>query len=107
MNTNKKYLQNIADRMLDYDAVRNEVSAYILEKNIESLDLMTDLLISGFLWKANLRDEVLTEADIEIFLGNDEEIEYEDNLEYILEEDWTRYSLEELLDIVCEKSDYC
>lgn len=108
MSEGKEFLNEIKERMLDYDDTRNDVMTFIFENKIQDLELMTDLFISGFLWKASVRDEVLTESDIELLLGNEfDDIDFNEDLEYILEEDWSKLDLEQLLVTVCAKSDEC
>lgn len=107
MTTGKEYLDSIIQRMIDFDNTRNDVTNFILENQIKNLDLMTDLFISGFLYKAHLRGETLTESDIEILLGNEESYDYDEDLEFILDEDWSHLTINEVLTTVCEKSDYC
>lgn len=98
------YLQNIADRMIAYDGIREYVSEFAAEKEIDDEDLALSLLIVGFLWEAKKRDEVLREEDLNLLLGVEEDDEYtygdsDHNLRYYLDDDQGDLELDELLDL--------
>lgn len=95
------YLEKLALRNLAYEDIRTKVIDYCIENKIEDHDLMSDLFIIGFLFEARKQNEILTEQDIIILLGEDDnEDEDSDNLHttYVLDDDDSNKSLQELLD---------
>jgi len=100
---NIDYLNSISERMLAYDEIRGDVFSYILENRITDNDLVTDLFIIGFLYKAHRRTEIITEEELAILLGdpNDQDGVYTKN-EIYLSDDKTELSFGELLDYTVE-----
>lgn len=68
---NKKYIENIQERMVSYNQIREEAIGYIIENGIKNSELATHLLVIAHLWLANRRGEVLTEQDINMFLNSE------------------------------------
>lgn len=95
------YLKSIQERMLDYDDTRSDVLGYILENEIKDGELATHLFIMGFLLKAAHREEELSEQELNMLLGSDEETEYTFDLSktFMLDESQTDLELDELLDL--------
>ena len=68
---NKEYIENIQERMIAYNEIREEAIGFILENGIKNTELATHLLVIAHLWLANRRDETLTEQDINMFLNSE------------------------------------
>ena len=99
---NLDYLNSISERVLAYDDIRAEVVQFLLDNKIRDVDLATDLFVMGFLWLASQRDETLTDDDLIMFLdgGDDiEPIEFNEQKEYILEDDQANMELIDLLEV--------
>lgn len=99
---NLDYLNSISDRVIAYDDVRAQVVEFLLNNKISDVDLATDLFIMGFLWEAHHREETLTDDDLIMFLDGDDDlepIEYNDQKEYILEDDQAEMDLVDLLEL--------
>lgn len=98
---NIDYLKQIQERTIAYDDVRADVLDYVLENQIKNSDLATNLFIMGFLYEAHCRNELLTDQDINLFLGITEDIGMNsDELKtYKLDETQTDLDLYELLDL--------
>lgn len=98
---NVDYLNSISERVLAYDDIRAEVVQFLLDNKVSDIDIATDLFVMGFLWLANKRDETLTDDDLIMFLdgGDDiEPIEFNEQKEYILEDDQAEMDLIDLLE---------
>jgi hypothetical protein len=100
---NIDYLNRIAERMTEYDNVRGEVVSYILQNSIKDIALCTDLFIIGFLYKAYHRNEVITEEELAVLLGdsNDQDETFSKNA-IVLSEEKSELSFGELLDSTVE-----
>lgn len=99
---NLDYLNSISDRVVAYDEVRAQVVEFLLNNKVSDIDLATDLFVMGFLWEAHRRDETLTDDDLLMFLDSDEDlepVEYNDQKEYILEDDQAAMELIDLLEL--------
>lgn len=96
------YLKSIQERMLDYDDTRSDVLGYILENEIKDGELATHLFIMGFLLKASYREEELSEQELNMLLGSDEESEYvfDSDKTFMLDESQCNLDLDELLDLI-------
>lgn len=96
-----EYLNGIQERMIAYDDVRSDVLDYVLTNEIQNGELATHLFIMGFLLEAHHRGEELTEQEVNMFLGTDEEFDYfyDTNKTFILDESQCDLNLEELLDL--------
>jgi len=93
------YLAGIGERMVAYDVIRSTIAEYVLENDIDDLDLATDLFVVGFIWEAAQRGEVLLESELTMLLGADENFDEDQEFNtYILDDDNIDLSLEELLD---------
>lgn len=96
---NREYIENIQERMLAYNDVREEAIAFIIENSIKNTDLVTHLLVISHLWLANRRSETLTEQEINIFLNSEPNIVDIKHHEFIhLSDDDTDMDLYELLE---------
>lgn len=102
-----EYLDNIGERMEAYDEVRNKILSYIIKNKLQDSDLCTDLFCIGFLHEAFRRDEVLTELDLAMFLGvedDDEFIESTNSMQFLtLGDEYQELTLLELLDVIATK----
>jgi len=98
---NIDYLKQIQERMIAYDSVRAEVLDYVLEHQIKNGELATNLFIMGFLHEAHHREEMLTDRDINLFLGISEDIDLSesDPVTYTLEPKQSELELYDLLDL--------
>lgn len=97
---NLEYLNSISDRVVAYDDVRAQVIEFLLNNKVSDVDLATDLFVMGFLWEAHHREETLTDDDLIMFLDGDDDldpIDFNDQKEYILEEDQAEMDLIDLL----------
>lgn len=99
-----EYLNGIQERMIAYDDVRADVLDYVLTNEVKNSELITHLFIMGFLLEAHCRGEELSEQELNMFLGVDEELDYfyDVNKIYILDESQSDLELEELLDLTVE-----
>lgn len=96
---NREYIENIQERMISYNDVREEAIAFIIENNIKNTDLVTHLLVIAHLWLANRREETLTEQEINIFLNSEPSIIDIKHHEFIqLSDEDTDMDLYELLE---------
>jgi hypothetical protein len=95
------YLKQIQERTLAYDDVRADVLEYVIENRIQNSELTTNLFIMGLLHEANCRNELLTDTDINLFLGIAEDIGNRSvqPVTYKLEQSQTGLDLFELLDL--------
>lgn len=100
---NIDYLNRIAERMAAYDNVRGNVVSYILQNSIKDIALCTDLFIVAFLYKAHQRNEVITEEELAVLLGdgNDQDETFSKNV-IVLSDEKTELSFGELLDYTVE-----
>ena len=97
---NLDYLNSISNRVIAYDEIRAQVIEFLLNNKVSDVDLATDLFVMGFLWEAHQREETLTDDDLIMFLDGDEDIDpidFNDQKEYILEEDQAEMDLIDLL----------
>lgn len=97
---NLDYLNSISDRVIAYDEIRAQVVEFLLNNKVSDVDLATDLFVMGFLWEAHQREETLTDDDLIMLLDGDEDIDpidFNDQKEYILEEDQAEMDLIDLL----------
>lgn len=96
---NKEYIENIQERMIAYNQVREEAIGYILENGIKNTELATHLLVIAHLWLANRRDETLTEQDINMFLNSETHFfDIEQKEEVYLSEDDVEMDIYELFE---------
>jgi hypothetical protein len=102
-----EYLDNIGERMEAYDEVRSKILKYIIKHKLQDSELCTDLFCMGFLHEAFRRDEVLTEMDLAMFLGVDDDDEFISSVDHVqfltLGDEYQELSLSELLDVVTTK----
>ena len=99
---NLDYLNSIAERISGYYHVRSHVLEYILDNQIKDIELVTNLFITGFLWHASQREEILTTEELVMFLGAEESYISTDDLEpesFILDEEESKLELEDLLEL--------
>ena len=98
------YLKNIQERMIAYDNIRSDVLEYVLTNEIKDGELVTHLFIMGFLLEAHHRGEELSEQELNMFLGVDEETDniFDVNRTYILDESQSDLDLIDLLDLTVE-----
>lgn len=105
---NLDYLEGIKNKVIEYDDIRSDVLGYVLENEINDLDLVTDLFVIGFLWQAHRRKEILTDEDIIMMLDSEEDIgsaDLEEYRAYFLDETHHNLTLEELLDLTVESNE--
>lgn len=98
---NKEYLARIQERAIAYDNTRAEVLEYVLLNRIKNNRLITNLFIIGFLHEANFRNEILSEQDLNILLGIDDDDDnfiYNEENTYFLEKSQKNLTLQELLE---------
>ena len=100
-----EYLKGIADRMFAYDSIREYVLDFITDRGILDEDITLGLLVIGFLWEAEQRDEVLTEDEVNLLLGVEEDEEWslddmDPGITFQLDDDRADLKLDELLDLV-------
>lgn len=104
------YLESIRDRNLAYEEIRTSVINYLITNDISDYSITTDLFIVAFLFEARQRNETLTEKDICILLGEDDE-EFESNTylcdTFVLDEYHADMSLTEVLDLTLSKNTQC
>ena len=98
------YLKALADRAIAYDGIREYVLDFITDRNIFDEDTTLGLLVIGFLWEADKRHEVLTEDEVNLLLGVEEDEEFtlddmEPNVRFELDSDRADLKLNELLDL--------
>ena len=99
------YLKGIADRMFAYDSIREYVLDFITDRGILDEDITLGLLVIGFLWEAEQRHEVLTEDQVNLLLGVEEDEDWslddmDPGIRFQLDEDRADLKLDELLDLV-------
>ena len=108
MTEASKYLQDIAERVLDYDNVRLYTVNYIDELDIDEPELIMTLLVMAFLWKSRERNEELREDELNLLLGVEEEnsVSYDTvdpTTTITLDEYQASLTLDEILDITVEE----
>lgn len=99
------YLKGIADRMFAYDSIREYVLDFIADRNIYDEEITLSLLVVGFLWEAEQRNEILSEADVNLLLGAEEDEDWslddmDPGIHFQLDEDRSDLKLDDLLDLV-------
>jgi hypothetical protein len=99
------YLKGIADRMFAYDSIREYVLDFITDRGILDEEITLGLLVIGFLWEAEQRHEVLTEDQVNLFLGVEEDEDWslddmDPGITFQLDQDRADLKLDELLDLV-------
>ena len=98
---NVDYLNSITERVIDYDEIRALVLEFILDNQIKDIELVTDLFVIGFLWKAHKRNEILSDEDLLLFLDTENEFEpisLEEMNEYELDPEEAEMTLKEILE---------
>jgi hypothetical protein len=98
------YLKGIADRMFAYDSIREYVLDFITDRGILDEEITLGLLVIGFLWEAEQRKEVLTEDEVNLLLGVEEDEDFtlddmEPNVRFQIDQDRADLKLDELLDL--------
>ena len=97
------YLAGIGERMIAYDVIRSKIADYVLENDINDMDLVTDLFVVGFIWEAANRGEILLESELTMLLGADDNFDEDQEFNtYVLDDDNIDLTLEELLDRTIE-----
>jgi len=103
MAESAEYLNNLAERMVDYDDVRLYTLDYIGELGIDDAELILSLLVMSFLWKSRQRNEELREDELNLLLGVEENEDFslsdtDPNVTITLDDDQACLSLDAVLD---------
>lgn len=69
----KKYLDSIVSRVHAYAKIKERTVDYLEDLEEEDPTVWTNCMIVATLWLASVRDEELTEQDLLMFLGLDDE----------------------------------
>lgn len=70
----KRYLNSIVSRVHAYAKIRERTIAFLEDQEEEDPSVWTNCLIVAMLWLASVRDESLTEQDMVMLLGLDDEL---------------------------------
>lgn len=102
---NLNYLKGIAERISDYDDIREYVLEYVLDNQIKDIELATNLFVAGFLWNASRREETLSTEELIMFLGSEEDYFNTDEIEpeaFALDPEEAELDLYELLKLTVD-----
>lgn len=103
MTENIEYLEKLATRANLHVQTLEKTKDYLVEKRITDKEIIRDALIIGQVWASDLLGMPLTHNDLMMYLGNDDMMTLDYN-EIVLDEEHKGKTLNELLDLVVNRS---
>ena len=94
----RRYLDKIGSRVRAYVNAINRARDYCSENEITSHVVIVNCVIMSLLWVAAVREEVLSEEDLLLFLGFETDLAEQKTME--IHPEMAKWSLEEVLDYV-------
>jgi hypothetical protein len=98
----KRYLDKIGTRVRMYHTAIDRAKDYCVENEIVKQAAIINCVAMACLWVAAIREEVLSEEDLFLFLGLETELAEQKTM--ALHPDMATWSLEEVLDYVSSTS---
>lgn len=97
----KRYLKHIGNRVTSYYNTMERAKTFILDEGITDRDIVMNCIIMSVLWLAAVREETLTEDQLFMFLGLEEELADKQE-ELSIADDMKEWGLDEVLIYVVE-----
>jgi hypothetical protein len=94
----KRYLENIGSRVRAYHNTINRAKEYVLENEIHEHPIVMNCIIMSILWLSSVRGEELSEEELFMFLGLEDELA--ENKTVQISPDMRTWGLEEVLEYV-------
>lgn len=94
----KRYLDKIGTRVRMYHTAINKAKDYCLDNEVTTHAGIINCVVMAILWVAAIREEVLSEEDLFLFLGFETELAEQKTMQ--IHPDMAKWSLDEVLDYV-------
>jgi hypothetical protein len=94
----RRYLDKIGSRVRAYVNAINRARDYCVENEVITQTNIMNCVVMSLLWVAAVREEVLSEEDLFMFLGFETDLAEQKTME--IHPEMAKWSLEEVLDYV-------
>jgi len=94
----RRYLDKIGSRVRSYVNAINRARDYCVENDINTQTGIVNCVVISLLWVAAVREEVLSEGDVFMFLGFETDLAEQKTMQ--IHPEMAKWSLEEVLDYV-------